>query len=117
MAAGGCSEVAAPGQQLQRPEVNLLVAPLGAANGFPGLGKGRRVENNEVVGRFSLRDKLRQQVEDIGYHKIHPVRQAVPGGVGLCHFDGGGGNVHRRHVLRPAHGSVQGEGAGVGEAV
>ena len=117
MAAGGRCEIAAPGQQLQGPQVDLLVAPLGTFHGFPGFGEGRRVQDDKIVRGLSLGGQLRQQVEHIRHQKIHLLLQAVAPGVGSGHVDGGGGNVHRRHMLRPAQGSIQSEGAGVGEAV
>ena len=116
MAAGAGGQVAAPGQQPHGPVVDLLVAGDGVGHGFPGLGEGRRVQDDEIVpGRLLF--QRRQQIKDIGGNAVHHIRQAVARGIGPGHLHRRLGDIHSGDMGGPALCRVQREGAGVGKAV
>ena len=116
MGAGAGGQIPAPGQQLHGPVVDLLVAAHGVLDGLAALGKGRGVQNDEVVF-LGLTGQGGQQVEHVGAQEIHLPVQAVAPGVLRRAVHGELAHVHRRHVPGAALGGVQGKGAGVGEAV
>ena len=114
--AGAGGQIPAPGQQLHGPVVDLLVAGNGVGHSLPGFGKGRRVQDDEVVlHRLPLQG--RQQVEHVGGHAVHDLREAVARRVGPGHLHRGLGHIHSGDVLRASQSGVQSEGPGVGEAV
>ena len=112
--AGAGRQIPAGRQQFHRPVVDLLVPPGGAVHRFPGFSEGRRIQNDKIVRPWL---DGRKQVEDVHRLKAHPVGKAVSPGILLRHGYGFFGDVHGVDVLRPAHGGIQAEGAGVGEAV
>ena len=114
--AGAGGQVPAPGQQPHGPVVDLLVPGDGVCHGLPGLGEGRRVQDDEVVP-LRLLLQGRQQVEHVGGHAVHHAGEAVALRVGPGHLHGGRRHVHGGDVPGPARRGVQGEGPGVGEAV
>ena len=114
--AGAGGQVASVLHQLQAPHIDLPVALDGVLHGGPGFGEGGGIQN-DYVKFFALPLQLREQVKDVGAEKLHPVGEAVEFGVlpGLGHPQLGG--VHPQDGGRPGDAGVQGEGAGVGEAV
>ena len=116
MGAGAGGQVPAPGQQLHGPVVDLLVAGDGIGHGFPAFREGWGVQNDEVI-LYRFLFQLGQQVKDIGRHAVHNVGYAVALCIGPGHLHGGFRHIHCRHMGRAAQRGIQGEGAGVGEAV
>ena len=108
-------EVAAPGQKLHGPVVDLLVAPHGVFHRAAGFGEGRRVEDDEIVG-MAFFFEAGQKLEGILAEEIH-VGQAVALRVPLGHGDGVGADVRCRDPGCATAGCVEGKAAGVGEAV
>ena len=53
------------GEQLQSPQMDFLIAPPGASQRIFRLGKGWRIQNNEIEPRFSFR-QAGQVIKDIG---------------------------------------------------
>ena len=108
-------EVAAPGQELHGPVVDLLVAPHGVFHRAAGFGESRRVEDDEIVG-VAFFFEAGQKLEGVLAEEVH-VGQAVALRVPLGHGDGVGADVRCRDPGCAAAGCVEGKAAGVGEAV
>ena len=114
--AGAGGQVPAVPQQAHTSDVDVPVALHRVLHRGAGLGKGGRVEDDDIVP-LPLPLELGQQVEHIGAEEGHPVRKAVEGGVALRLVEGRPGGIHPEDAGRPGDAGVEGEGAGVGEAV
>ena len=79
-------------------------------------GEGGGIKNDEIVPS-GLLFQLRKQVEHVGGHAVHDAVQPVAAGVLRRALHGELRHVHGGDMSRAAHGGVQGEAAGVGEAV
>ena len=110
--AGG--QVSAPGQQPHGPVVDLLISGHGPPGGLAAFGEGGRVQDDEIVLPLL---QPGQQVEHVGGHAVHHLGQAVARRIFPGTFHGELRHVHGGDVLCPAPGGVQGEGAGMGEAI
>ena len=103
------------GQQLHGAVVDLLIAAHGVFHRAAGLGKGRRIKDDKVVG-MALFFQPGQQLKGVLAEKIH-VGQIVALGVPLGHGNGLGADVSGSDPGSPALGGVQRKAAGVGKAV
>ena len=113
-AAGSC-QIAAAGQQLHGTVVDLLVAAHGVFYGAARLGKGRRVQNDKIVG-VPLFFQPRQQLKGVLAQKVH-IGQTVALGIALRHGNGLGADVGGGHTGSAARSGVQCKAAGVGKTV
>ena len=113
---GAGGKISAARQQLHGAIVDLLIAGHGFGNGLAALGKGRRIENDEVIAA-GLLFQLRQQLEHVGAYAFHYIIQAVAAGVFAGAFHGEIADVHRCHMLGTALGGIEGEGTGVSKAI
>ena len=113
--AAGRGQIAAPGQQFHGAVVDLLIAAHGVLHRAAGLGKGRRIKDDKVVG-VALLFQPGQQFKGVLAEKIH-VGQVVALGVALGHGNGLGADVSGSDPGSPALGGVQRKAAGVGKAV
>ncbi len=116
MGAGAGRKEAAVLYKEQSLTVDLPVAPEGRLHGIPGLGKGRGIEDDNVVllSGFAL---LWQVVEDIGDEVVDPVLEAVELCVLFCLFDRKVGGIDGDHVFCSCHCGVEAKGSGVGEQI
>ena len=73
--AGG--QIAAAGQELHGFQVDFLIASDGVVDGMTGLGKGRRVEDDEIIVMALVVGQVGQEVEDVGLLGRDDVFQAV----------------------------------------
>ena len=113
-AAGSC-QIAAARQQLHGTVVDLLVTAHGVLHSAARLGKGRRVQNDKIVG-VSLSFQAGQQLKGVLAQKVH-IGQTVALGIALRHGNSLGADVGGGHTGSAARSGVQCKAAGVGKAV
>ena len=73
LAAGAGDQVSAVFEQLQPPQIDLLVSPFGSLQIMARFGKGRGIQNYYVILR-PRRALLLEEIKGIGRHKIHLIK-------------------------------------------
>ena len=117
MGARARSEITATGQELHGLQVDFLVAANGVVHSMARFGKGRRIEDDEVVIVILLFCQLRQKVEDVGLLGCDDGFEAVAADVFLRHFYGFGRDVDGGNAGSAALGRIEGKCTCMGEAI
>src|SRR5579875_1828629 len=114
--AGARDQHTAGSQEMQRAQVDLLVAAQRTLQRAPTLGEGRRIENDQIE-LPALIGPLPQQVETVSRDRLVTVGCAVERQVLVGQCTGVLRAIYVDHYARTRKRRVHAEAAAIGEAV